>query len=360
MLRSTVSLKSPVLGKIKNNAGILTLNKPKTLNSLDLEMVNIMHNQLKTWMQPSPSVKLVIQNATGGKAFCAGGDVRAITDAGKAGNTQLGKDFFGTEYKLDYALATLPVPLVSIVDGICMGGGVGISVHGTYRVATEKTLFAMPETGIGLFPDVGGGHFLPRLKHHNMGRFLALTGHRLRGVDNLHVGIATHVCEKSKIESLTEQLTLANGKDEIEDTLMEFQEASLKNNTDLNNRFSLADNLHQISYGFNGHSISQIQTDLLDLNNEWCDKQIKIINKMSPISLHVTLEQLKRGKLMNLEQVLNMEHGIGSECMEQKDFYEGIRALLVDKDNNPKWVTEFNDKDIDKYFDGSDWKPEKW
>merc|ERR1712142_1259863 len=187
-------------------------------------------------MQPSPSVKLVIQNATGGKAFCAGGDVRAITDAGKAGNTQLGKDFFGTEYKLDYALATLPVPLVSIVDGICMGGGVGISVHGTYRVATEKTMFAMPETGIGLFPDVGGGYFLPRMPYVEFGTFLGLTGQRLKGVDNLHAGIATHICEKSRLDDLKEALSKCFCSETVEDVLLEFQEESMRANVDLNTR----------------------------------------------------------------------------------------------------------------------------
>merc|ERR1712048_452317 len=194
-----------VQASIKNNAGILTLNRPKALNSLNLDMVNLMSTQLTNWKENNPDLKLIIQNSSLPKAFCAGGDVRSITEAGLKGDTEAGRTFFGTEYKLDYKLATYHVPVVSLISGITMGGGVGITVHGTFRVATEKTLFAMPETGIGLFPDVGGGYFLPRLAD-DLGTFLALTGHRVKGVDNVHAGIATHICEKDKIPLLTEKL----------------------------------------------------------------------------------------------------------------------------------------------------------
>ena len=158
MLRTSLgNLQKVVESQIIKNAGVITLNRPKALNSINQEMIDIMQETLNDWI-PENKVKLVIQEGAGGKAFCAGGDVRAITEEGLKGNTQAGKDFFGSEYKLDYGLATLPVPLVSLIDGIVMGGGVGISLHGQFRVATEKTLFAMPETGIGLFPDVGGGY----------------------------------------------------------------------------------------------------------------------------------------------------------------------------------------------------------
>lgn len=158
MLRSSIPhLQRVVTSEIIKNAGIITLNRPKALNSINQPMIDIMQDTLNEWI-PKNQVKLVIQEGAGGKAFCAGGDVRAITEEGLKGNTQAGKDFFGSEYTLDYCLATLPVPLVSLIDGIVMGGGVGISLHGKFRVATEKTLFAMPETAIGLFPDVGGGY----------------------------------------------------------------------------------------------------------------------------------------------------------------------------------------------------------
>lgn len=321
MLRTSLKARAVVEGAIKNNAGVLTLNRPKALNSLDLEMVNLMTNQLNSWMRPNPQIKLLIQNSSSPKAFCAGGDVRAITDAGKNGNTQLGKDFFATEYKLDYKLATLPVPVVSLIHGIVMGGGVGISLHGNFRVATEKTMFAMPETGIGLVPDVGGGYFLPRLEGE-LGAFLGLTGYRLKSVDNLHAGIATHICSVERLEALTEALTNSTGEIEnIESILLEFQENSLRENTDLNLKFSLADHLETINECFKFNLIAEINQALSDNGSEFALKQLKTIGRMSPTSLAVTLEQIRRGANLSLKEVLNMEHSICSECMEQKDFY---------------------------------------
>lgn len=355
MLRKSFNLCESVVAKRVNNAGILTLNRPKALNALNHEMVISMHAQLRTWMKEK-EVKLVIQNAEGGKAFCAGGDIRSITDAGRNGDILPGCNFFNDEYRLNYALHTLPVPLVSIIDGITMGGGVGLSVHGTFRVATEKTLFAMPETGIGLFPDVGGGYFLPRLDN-DLGTFLALTGHRVKGVDNVHAGIATHICEKDKIPLLTEKLTDCVNKQDVEDVLLEFQEKSLRQNVDLNRSFTLLDNLETIKDCFKYDNINDIKS-ALENGNEWAKKQLDTINKMSPTSLAITLKQLRKGADLNLKQVLKMESQIGATCMKKTDFYEGVRAVLIDRDNSPKWA-EF-DGDIDEYFQESSWEAEEW
>jgi len=358
MLRTSLgNLQKVVESQIIKNAGVITLNRPKALNSINQEMIDIMQETLNDWI-PENKVKLVIQEGAGGKAFCAGGDVRAITEEGLKGNTQAGKDFFGSEYKLDYGLATLPVPLVSLIDGIVMGGGVGISLHGQFRVATEKTLFAMPETGIGLFPDVGGGYFLPRMKYSEFGTFLGLTGQRLKSVDNLHAGIATHICEKSRIPDLKSALTDCTDSDSVEQVLLEFQESSLKSNVDLNVRFSLEDKLDLIAECFKFDSVEEIMNALEKSGDDWGVKQANVLKKMSPTSLVITLEQIRRGAKMSLEEVLNMEHGIGSECMEGKDFYEGIRAVLVDRDNNPKW--DDGKVDIEKYFKGSSWTANKW
>ena len=377
MLRKTLNLCESVVAKRVNNAGILTLNRPKALNALNHEMVISMHAQLRTWMKEK-DVKLVIQNAEGGKAFCAGGDIRSITDAGRNGDmVQIlqkifkdckifyffrktailpGCNFFNDEYRLNYALHTLPVPLVSIIDGITMGGGVGLSVHGTFRVATEKTLFAMPETGIGLFPDVGGGYFLPRLPD-DLGTFLALTGHRVKGVDNVHAGIATHICEKEKIPLLTEKLTGCANEKDVEDVLLEFQENSLKQNVDLNRSFTLLDNMDTIKECFKYDSIDEIKSALAN-GSDWAKKQLDTINKMSPTSLAITLKQLRKGADLNLKQVLKMESQIGATCMKKTDFYEGVRAVLIDRDNSPKWA-EF-DGDIEEYFKESSWEAEEW
>jgi len=357
MIRPSTTKLSSVLAKQVNNAGILTLNRPKALNALNHEMVKIMHTQLRAWVKPTASVKLVIQNAEGGKAFCAGGDIRSITDAGREGNIEPGCNFFNDEYRLNYALHTLPVPLVSIIDGITMGGGVGLSVHGTFRVATEKTLFAMPETGIGLFPDVGGGYFLPRIPKANLGTFLALTGHRVKGVDNVHAGIATHICAKAKLPELTEQLTKCGNKAEIEDLLLEFQEKSLRENVDMNRVFTLDEHLETIKSCFKYNTLDEIKS-ALQSGDAWAGQQLDIINKMSPTSCAITLEQLRRGARKNLKEVLNMESQIGATCMRKTDFYEGVRAVLIDRDNSPKWA-EF-DGDISEYFGESSWKAEEW
>lgn len=357
MLRTAKTLNS-LLSKQVGNAGIVTLNRPKALNALNHEMVNTMHTQLRTWLKPnSNGIKLIIQNAEGGKAFCAGGDIRSITDAGRNGDIVPGCNFFNDEYRLNYALHTLPVPLVSIIDGITMGGGVGLSVHGTFRVATEKTLFAMPETGIGLFPDVGGGYFLPRLPAAELGTFLALTGHRVKGIDNVHAGVATHICERSKLPELTEKLTSCSSKEDVEDVLLEFQEKSLRENVELNRTFTLEEHLETIANCFKYDSIQEIKNALKE-SNAWAGKQLDIINKMSPTSCAITLEQLRRGKMKNLKEVLKMESQIGSTCMKKSDFYEGVRALLIDRDNSPKWA-EF-DGDISEYFQECDWEAEEW
>jgi len=357
MLRASRALKASVEACIHNNAGIITLNRPKALNSLNSEMIGLIDDALMDWI-PENKVKLVIQEGAGGKAFCAGGDVRAITDAGLEGNTQLGKDFFSYEYKVDYKLATLPVPLVSIIDGICMGGGVGISMHGPYRVATEKTMFAMPETGIGLFPDVGGGYFLPRMPHAEFGTFLGLTGQRLKGVDNLHAGVATHVCEKARLDDLKEALSKCACSETVEDVLLEFQEESMKANVDLNTRFSLEDHRETIAECFKFDTIDEITAALKSHSSPWANKQAAVLSRMSPTSLLITLEQIRQGKSKTLEEVLNMEHGIASHCMEAKDFYEGIRAVLVDRDNSPKW--DDSEVDMAAYFKGSTWTADKW
>ena len=208
--RRTMSTSNEVLFQVKNNVGLITLNRPKALNALNLNMGKAIYAQLKEWEK---SLNLVLIEGSGGKAFCAGGDIRTITDLPKGSPIQ--GEFFYKEYMLNHLIGTLKIPYVALLDGITMGGGVGLSVHAPYRVVTSKTLFAMPETGIGLIPDVGGSFFLPRLEGE-LGTFLALTGHRLKGgSDCLHAGIATHACNDMQI--LKEELLMAaSNKEDIE------------------------------------------------------------------------------------------------------------------------------------------------
>lgn len=192
-----------VLLERRGCGGVITLNRPKFLNALSLNMIRQIYPQLKTWEQ-DPDTFLIIIKGAGGKAFCAGGDIKALSEAKKA-RQNLTQDLFREEYILNNAIASCQKPYVALIDGITMGGGVGLSVHGQFRVATERSLFAMPETGIGLFPDVGGGYFLPRLQG-KLGYFLALTGYRLKGRDVHRAGIATHFVDSEKLRVLEEEL----------------------------------------------------------------------------------------------------------------------------------------------------------
>ncbi|KAJ7371315.1 hypothetical protein OS493_026960 [Desmophyllum pertusum] len=196
MSSTSAETDAEILLEIKNKVGVITLNRPKALNALNLNMIRQMYPVLQKW-DVDPAVSLVLIKGTGDRAFCAGGDVRAIAEAGKKGDS-LTKVFFKEEYMLNYAIGTLQTPYVAFINGITMGGGVGLSVHGRFRVATERTVFAMPETAIGLFPDVGGGYALPRMKG-KLGLYLALTGHRLKGYDVKHAGVATHFVTSEKV-----------------------------------------------------------------------------------------------------------------------------------------------------------------
>ena len=344
-----------VLFAVENgNVGVITLNRPKALNALNLPMANAILPQIKEWAADS-KIKLVLIEGTGEKAFCAGGDIRAITEA-KGAKTQ--GDFFKLEYYLNNTIGTLSVPYVALIHGITMGGGVGLSVHGRYRVCTEKTVFAMPETGIGLVPDVGGGFFLPRLRGE-LGMFLALTGHRLKGADVLHAGIATHGVELANLPALRSQLIEA-AESGVEGVL-DAQSEAFKN---VQPQFSLEDQMERINECFSAASVEEILERLAGAG-EWGEKQAKVIRRMSPTSLAVSFRQLREGADMSsLAEVLTMEYRLVRRCCEDEDFYEGVRAVLVDRDNSPKWnpsdLSKVTREHVDKYFeplqDGLDMK----
>ena len=280
----------------------------------------------------------------GEKAFCAGGDIRAVTEAGKTGQP-LAQEFFREEYKLNHATSIFPKPYVALIDGVTMGGGVGLSVHSPFRVATERTLFAMPETFIGLFPDVGGSFFLPRLKG-GLGMFLSLTGHRLKGRDVYHAGVATHYITVATLPSLREGLAALGPR------LL---------NLDPSNRLhpvrQLLDSLHRdcegespqpfsletyrpiIDSAFTQDTVEGIVASLERQGGEWGEKQAAALAKMSPTSLKITHQQLTKGaELCSLAECLKMEYRMSQWCIKGHDFYEGVRAVLVDRDNQPNWA----------------------
>ncbi|NXQ71827.1 HIBCH protein, partial [Quiscalus mexicanus] len=349
MSKQTDSAAEVLLEK-KGGAGIITLNRPKALNALNLPMIQKMYPQIKTWEQ-DPDTFLIIIKGTGGKAFCAGGDIRAITEAGKVGD-KLIQDFFIGEYRLNNAIGTCKKPYVALIDGITMGGGVGVSVHGHFRVATEKTVFAMPETAIGLFPDVGGGYFLPRLSG-KIGYYLALTGCRLKGRDVLKAGIATHFVESEKLPALEKDLIALKSpsKEKIADLLNSYH---MKCTIDQEKEFSLDEHMEKINSLFSANSMEEIVKKLKQDGSPFAMKQLETINKMSPTSLKLTLRQLREGASMSLQEVLRMEYRLSQACMKGHDFYEGVRAVLIDKDQSPKWkpaaLEEVSDEFVDNCF----------
>uniref|UniRef100_A0A8D8V8F9 3-hydroxyisobutyryl-CoA hydrolase, mitochondrial n=1 Tax=Cacopsylla melanoneura TaxID=428564 RepID=A0A8D8V8F9_9HEMI len=320
-----------VLFEEKNNVGIITLNRPKALNALNLSMVKKLYPKLIHWQNVDRKDLVIIQGA-GGKSFCAGGDVVTITRNGPAKGAEIGRTFFHHEYSLDHLIGHYKVPYVALLDGYTMGGGVGISVHGKYRVATEKTTFAMPETTIGLFPDVGGSFFLPRLSHKSLGLYLALTSYQLKGKDVAKCGIATHYIPSQSLPDIVSKL-IETPKC-VEDILKSNSE-SLESY-----KFSLSSNIDTIANAFSAPTVEQIVSRLEQKNDEFSNKTLTTLKKMSPISMKITQKQLKLGAGKSLTECLQMDYRLACSAVEAKssaDFYEGVRALLIDKDKSPKW-----------------------
>ncbi|XP_013390198.1 3-hydroxyisobutyryl-CoA hydrolase, mitochondrial isoform X2 [Lingula anatina] len=345
---STAVSQDGVILDTVNTTGVITLDRPKKLNTLDLPMIRRIYPQLKSW-EKDPNIHLVVIKASGDKAFCAGGDVVAVTEAGKVGD-RLAQDFFREEYILNNAIGTLKTPYVAIINGITMGGGVGLSVHGKFRVATEKTLFAMPETAIGLFPDVGGGYFLPRLGSH-LGNYLALTGFRLKGADVQKAGVATHFVDSSEIPDMFDALVKLPSPTEkdISNVLEDYHRKCSPDK-----EFVLQSHLDDINRNFGGETVEEIMSALEKDGSEWATKQLETLKKMSPTSMKITLRQLQVGGKLSLEECLRMEYRMTQGCVRGKDFYEGVRAVLVDKDQSPKWdpatLEEVTNEVVESYF----------
>jgi enoyl-CoA hydratase len=326
-------------------AAVATFTRPQALNALTFAMIRAYAPTLAEWAK-DPSVRQIVQIGAGGKAFCAGGDVRAVWEAGLAAKRggkadPLTRDFFFEEYRLNRRLARFPKPVVSLIDGICMGGGVGLSVHGRYRVVTEKTLFAMPETAIGLFPDVGGAYFLPRLPGR-LGVFLGLTGERLKAADLLHLGIATHYVESAKLADLATALA----SEAAEAVLLRFHSDP--------GQAPIRAHAAQIDACFAPSTVEGILASLDSDGSEWAAKLAARMRKMSPTSLKISLAQLAKGPSLSIEDALRMEFRMVMRCMAADDFYEGIRAVLIDKDHAPKWAPatlgEVSDAAVARYF----------
>lgn len=325
----------------------ITLNTPKKLNALDLEMCNLLGNALGSWQQDS-SVKAVLITGSGEKAFCAGGDVVGVCEQGKT-STQKACEFFWSEYRTNWRIKNFSKPFIALIDGIVLGGGVGVSVHGHYRIATERTMLAMPETLIGFFPDVGGTYFLSHLSN-NMGLFLGLTGHRIYAADLLQLGIATHYIHSTKLAALEQALTNADYSTDAFATVDQI----LNQFCSQPETGKLAAITDQVDRLFTADSLTQLMQNLADDKSQFADKILATLAKMSPTSLAVTFEQIKTGKALNFDQVMQSEMRIAWHMMLQPDFTEGVRALLVDKDKTPRWqpdkLADVTNEMVQNYF----------
>jgi enoyl-CoA hydratase len=312
---------APVIAAREGRAGRLTLNRPAALHALNGAMCALMTEALLAW-RDDPSVELVIiDHAAGTRGFCAGGDIRMLADSGAQDGAQAGA-FFRAEYRLNHLIHGYPKPYVAILDGVTMGGGVGISVHGAVRIATENTVFAMPETGIGLFPDVGGGWFLPRLQGE-VGTWLALTGARIKGEGVLSIGVATHFAAAAALPALKTALC-ADGPSAL---------AGLQTQGP---RMPHHDGALDPYFRFD--TVEEIFAALAADPGEWPQAQLATLKTKSPQTLKVALRQLREGcKAATFAEVMAMEYRIGARVVQRHDFLEGVRAVIVDKDNAPKW-----------------------
>ncbi len=331
-----------VLFAVDRGVGRITLNQPRILNALNANMVSLIDPQLREWAE-DPNIREVLITGTGDRAFCAGGDVKGLHEFSDDPDERFAHaaDFFRAEYTLNRLIKRYPKPYVALIDGITMGGGVGLSVHGTYRVATERTMFAMPEMTIGFFPDVGGGYFLAHCPD-NLGRYFGLAGARAKAEDCLKLGVATHYVADDRLP----EFVAAIGDAPIETLLDKFSSRPTDGR--------LAAVEPAIETCFSGDSIEAFLAALDAEEGEWAKKAAAHMRHVSPMSLKVGLRQLNEAVGLSFEDNMTMEYRLCRRFFADHDFREGVRALLIDKENAPKWrpasLEDVTDAMVDAYF----------
>jgi enoyl-CoA hydratase len=352
-----VDNESQVLCDVRKGVGWITLNRPRAINSLTVDMVKQIDHQLEQWRN-DPGVSLICIQGAGEKGFCAGGDMRFFYDHREDNVESLARSFFTLEYHMDEMIHRYPKPIIAYMDGIVMGGGVGISIGASERIVTERTKLAMPEMNIGFFPDVGASYFLNQMPG-SIGRYLALTCEMLKAPDLLYVGAADRYIERGRWEEVFRAIesrnwTLNDHPSQTAEALSKLLDEftvktlpdapliSLKEKIDAHFSF---DTMEEIYY-----SLQQAATS----GDEWAAHTIGTLRTKSPTSLKVALKQLIYGKHKTLEECFQMELGISLHFMHNHDFYEGVRAVLVDKDRNPQWkpssLEEVTDEQVESFF----------
>jgi enoyl-CoA hydratase len=314
-----------ILFERRGGLGIVTLNRPQALNTLSLAMYRRFDPALIAWSGDAGVEAVVVQGA-GDRAFCAGGDVVAVYEARNQGGSYKA-DFFREEYRLIARVHGFPKPYIALMDGVTMGGGAGIAINGAYRVATERTLLAMPEVHIGLFPDVGASRFL-NLCPGRIGLYLALTGTRLNAADALYCGFATHYVRHERLAELRRALETAKSP-AVGGVIASFAEAAGASH--------LQPLRSAIDRCFAGASVEEIVGALQREEGAWAKEALAAMVRASPLSLKIVFHQMRLAIGMDVEAALTLEYRLTQHCMEGHDFFEGIRALLVDKDRTPRW-----------------------
>jgi enoyl-CoA hydratase len=337
-------LSGDILFERRGAAGVITLNRQSALNAVSHEMVRALRAKLENWATDDAVTRIVIMAAPG-RAFSAGGDIRALTELGRAGRYDEALQFWRDEYPLNAYIKAYRKPYVALIDGIVMGGGVGISVHGSHRVAGDKYSFAMPEVGIGFFPDVGATWFLPRLPGE-LGTLCALTGERFNADDAVAAGVATHRVPSARFGDLLEGLY---GTVPVDALLGAFSEPAGEG--------PVLARRAMIARLFGGERVEDI-LGRLDAEHgehaEWAHKTAATIRAKSPLSLKIALAQLRRGIAWDFATCMRTEYRIVSRIIRGHDFYEGVRAVITDKDNAPRWrpdsLAQIPDSEVERHF----------
>lgn len=334
-----------VLSEVRGKLGVITLNRPKALNALNVDMVRELDAVLTGWAD-NPAVESVLLRSASERAFCAGGDMRAIgilPDPEERMN--LGRAFFGTEYRVNHRINTFPKPFISLINGVAMGGGLGLSIHGSHRVVSEDLRMAMPETVLGLFPDVGGTWFLNRCPGM-IGRYLALIGPHIGAADAMAAGLATHHAPKTAFEDIIADLAAADRLDS------EAVLTILGAHTTAPTGGILADRKAEIDRLFAPDDLDVVVAHINSAapKAEWIAEAQSVLRRASPTSLRITWRRMIEGKDQPIEQILQDDFRVAVRIVGGRDFAEGVRAVLVDKDQSPRWqpgtLDDVNEDDI--------------
>jgi enoyl-CoA hydratase len=342
-----------VLFTEEGQLGIITLNRPKALNALTFTMICSIQKQLSLWKKAN-SIEAVLVQAVPGNAFCAGGDIRSLYN--NKGKELEQSEFFWHEYRLNHFIHHLGKPYVSLIDGMVMGGGVGISLHGSHPIASERFVFAMPETGIGFFPDIGASYLLARCPGY-LGVYLGLTGNRLGPQEALAAGLIKQILPSEQIPKLINTLKNADlFKDPFKEVDRCVQEHLVTPSGCQSNPIK-----PELNACFAQPTVEAIKRSLEKLNEDWALTLANTLSQKSPLSLKITLAQLHKAKGLTLAQCLQMDYTLMSHFIKGHDLYEGIRALLIDKDKNPQWnpseLEGVREETVEGYFAPTHFNP---